>query len=196
MEIVAGSIQTIGDMLRSVNPFDQSLLGEIAEHDSHAINTRLESAAKTFNMWKGESFAKRADMMKRAGDLLRSGKDEYARIISTEMGKVLREAEGEVEKCAAACHFFAEKAEDFLRDQMIQTDASKSFVAWQPLGPVLAPVAVTLRKLFTVTSPSLAPETSSSQVATGRLNALKAEAPDTSAWSSSALPPAFLRRRS
>ena len=102
MEIVAGSIQTTGDMLRSVNPFDQSLLGEMPEHDSQAINIRLESATKTFRMWKGETFAKRAGMMKRAGDVLRSGKANYARIISTEMGKVLREAEGEVEKCAAA----------------------------------------------------------------------------------------------
>lgn len=125
-------------MLRSVNPFDQSLLGEIPEHDSQAINSRLESATKAFSMWKGEPFTKRAEMMMRAGDVLRSGKDKYARIISAEMGKVLREAEGEVEKCAAACHFFAEKAEDFLADQVIPTDASRSLVAWQPLGPVLA----------------------------------------------------------
>lgn len=76
--------------------------------------------------------------MKRAAEILRSKKTTYARIISTEMGKILREAEGEIEKCAGACDFYAEQAEGFLKDQMITTDATKSFVAWQPLGPVLA----------------------------------------------------------
>src|SRR5688500_8058835 len=125
-------------MLKSVNPFDQTLLGEFAEHDAHAINSRLESATKAFTIWKGEPFAKRADLMKRAGDVLRSGKAKYARVISTEMGKVLREADGEVDKCAAACHFLAEKAEDFLAEQVIPTDASRRSVACQPFGPVLA----------------------------------------------------------
>ncbi|HET9486336.1 MAG TPA: NAD-dependent succinate-semialdehyde dehydrogenase [Chryseosolibacter sp.] len=125
-------------MLRSVNPFDQSLLGEFPEDDEQIINRKLEAAAKAFRSWKRESFVAKGALMKRAGDLLRSNKNEYAGIISREMGKVLKEAQGEVEKCAVACDYFAEKAEEFLKDEIIATEAKKSFVCFQPLGPVLA----------------------------------------------------------
>lgn len=125
-------------MLRSVNPFDQSLLGEFPEDDTAAVSRKLDSASEAFKSWRNENFARRGDAMKRAGDLLRADKRKYAGIISTEMGKVLRESEAEVEKCASACHFYAENAESFLADQLIRTDASKSLVVWQPLGAVLA----------------------------------------------------------
>ena len=125
-------------MLKSVNPFDQSPIAEYAEDDDRTINTKLDLAAETFKSWKSESFDRRAGMMKRAGDLLRGKKNEYARIISTEMGKVLSEAQGEIEKCAGACDYFAVNAERFLTDQLIATDATKSFVCFQPLGAVLA----------------------------------------------------------
>lgn len=125
-------------MLKSVNPFDQSLLGEYPELDERALDGKLETAAKTFASWKKEKFAHRASLMKKAGDILRADKRKYAETISKEMGKVLREAEAEIEKCAGACDFFAGRAEEFLKDQLIKTDGSKSFVCYQPLGPVLA----------------------------------------------------------
>ena len=125
-------------MLTSVNPFDQSVIGEYQEDDEAVVNRKVEKAAKVFKSWKQESFSDRASLMRRAGEILRSNKNKYAKIISTEMGKVLSEAEGEIEKCANACDYFAEKAEEFLRDKIIQTDAAKSFVCFQPLGPVLA----------------------------------------------------------
>lgn len=125
-------------MLKSVNPFDQSLLGEYKELDERALDRKLEAAARTFRSWRMEKFAHRAALMKKAGDLLRSDKRKYAETISKEMGKVLREAEAEIEKCAGACDFFADHAEEFLRDRPITTEASKSFVCHQPLGPVLA----------------------------------------------------------
>jgi succinate-semialdehyde dehydrogenase / glutarate-semialdehyde dehydrogenase len=144
-------------MLRSVNPFDQSVIEEFQEDDEKAISRKIEAAAKTFHSWKNESFAHRGELMKRAGDLLRSKKDHYANIISTEMGKVLREAQGEVQKCADACHFFAENAEVFLKDEIIPTDASKSFVCFQPLGPVLAimPWNFPFWQVFRFAAPSL-----------------------------------------
>ena len=144
-------------MLKSVNPFDQSLLGEFSEDDEKTIERKLTSAVNTFQSWKLRNFSQRAELMKRAGDLLRSGKGKYARIISTEMGKVLREAEGEVDKCAAACQFFAENAEGFLADEEIKTDAARSFVAWQPLGAVLAimPWNFPFWQVFRFAAPSL-----------------------------------------
>ena len=125
-------------MLRSVNPFDQSVIYEVSEHDEKLISKKLETAAKTFTTWKRENFQHRGELIKKAGGLLRANKDKYGRIISTEMGKVLREAHSEVEKCANLCDFYAENAEQFLRDQIIKTDAARSFVAWQPLGTLLA----------------------------------------------------------
>ena len=125
-------------MLKSVNPFDQSLIGEYPEHDDQEIKTKLEAAATTFRSWRQEKFSSRASLMKKAGEVLRSNKRKYSELMSREMGKVLREAEGEIEKCASACDYFAENAEAFLKDQIIKTDASRSLVCYQPLGPVLA----------------------------------------------------------
>lgn len=125
-------------MFKSVNPYDQSVIGEFPEHDELTINAKITTAAKTFRSWRKESFSHRAALMKRAGELLRSNKNEYARVISIEMGKILSEAKGEIEKCAIACDYFADHAERFLMDQIIMTDASKSLVVFQPLGPVLA----------------------------------------------------------
>src|SRR4051812_37531846 len=101
-------------MLRSINPFDQSFIAEYPEHDEKTIAKKLNAAAKTFKSWKTESFSKRAALMKNAGEILRKNKEQHARIISAEMGKALTESRGEVEKCAGACDFYAEHAEQFL----------------------------------------------------------------------------------
>ena len=125
-------------MLQSIYPYDQSLIAEFEEHGVGIVDEKLNAAQKIFRSWKRESFSHRADLMKRAGGILRRDKGRLARIISMEMGKVLKEAEGEIEKCANACDFFADQAEDYLRDQEIKTDASRSLVAYQPMGVVLA----------------------------------------------------------
>ncbi|MEX1240615.1 MAG: NAD-dependent succinate-semialdehyde dehydrogenase [Cyclobacteriaceae bacterium] len=144
-------------MLKSVNPFDQSLVGEYREDDDPTINRKLENATKAFSAWKREPFEGRAARMKKAGELLLAKKKEYAEVISTEMGKVIAEAQGEIEKCANACDYFAANAEKFLKDQIIPTDASKSFVCFQPLGAVLAimPWNFPFWQVFRFAAPSL-----------------------------------------
>src|SRR5947209_19969270 len=76
--------------------------------------------------------------MMTVASLLHAEKDELARIITLEMGKLFRAATEEVEKCARGCRFYAENGERFLEDEAAQTDASESYVQYQPLGPVLA----------------------------------------------------------
>lgn len=125
-------------MLKSINPFNESLLAEFNEHDAKTVERKIDTAANAFRSWKRQTFSERAVFIKRAGEVLRRKKNEYAAVMSREMGKVLAESEGEIEKCAKACDYFAENAEKFLRDQIIDTEASKSLVAFQPLGPVLA----------------------------------------------------------
>jgi succinate-semialdehyde dehydrogenase/glutarate-semialdehyde dehydrogenase len=144
-------------MLRSINPFDQSVIAEFQPDDERAVNKKMAAATSAFASWRKETFAHRAALMNRAGEVLRQNKDRYARIVSTEMGKVLKEAKGEVEKCADGCVFFATHAEEFLKDETIVTDASKSYVAFQPLGPVLAimPWNFPLWQVFRFAAPSL-----------------------------------------
>lgn len=144
-------------MLQSINPFNESLLAEFNEHDAKTVERKIDTAANAFRSWKRQTFSERAVFIKRAGEVLRRKKNEYAAVMSREMGKVLAESEAEIEKCAKACDFFAENAEKFLRDQIIDTEASKSLVAFQPLGPVLAimPWNFPFWQVFRFAAPSL-----------------------------------------
>jgi len=87
---------------------------------------------------KKRPFAKRAELMMATASLLEQEKDELARTITLEMGKLFRAAQDEIVKCARGCRFFAENSERFLEDEAAQTDAARSYVRYQPLGPVLA----------------------------------------------------------
>jgi succinate-semialdehyde dehydrogenase/glutarate-semialdehyde dehydrogenase len=125
-------------MFKSINPYDQSVIQEFVQYDERTVVKKIEGAAKAFTLWKKEKFSQRSALMKRAGEIVRLNKEQYARIISTEMGKVITESRAEIDKCANCCDFFADHAEQFLADQIVETDASRSLVAYQPLGPVLA----------------------------------------------------------
>ena len=144
-------------MLQSINPYNLSVIAEFEEHGDAVIDKKLEAAVKAFKSWKRESFSRRSTLMRSAADVLRRDKSKLARTISTEMGKILKEAEGEIEKCAGACDFFADHAETFLKDADIRTDASKSIVAFQPLGAVLAimPWNFPFWQVFRFAAPSL-----------------------------------------
>jgi succinate-semialdehyde dehydrogenase / glutarate-semialdehyde dehydrogenase len=144
-------------MLKSINPFDQSVVAEFEVHDTGTIEKKVAAARKTFTAWKKQDFSHRAALMKRAGEQLRQHKTEYARIISMEMGKIVAESVAEVEKCANGCDFFADHAAAFLKDQTISTEASKSLIAFQPLGPVLAimPWNFPLWQVFRFAAPAL-----------------------------------------
>ncbi len=144
-------------MLRSVNPFNQALLAEFEPDSAATIDKKLKKAAMAFQHWKRKSLDFRAGVMGQAGALLIRNRDSYARTISMEMGKVLAESRAEVEKCAKACNYYAEHAGQFLKDQLIPTEASRSLVAFQPLGPILAimPWNFPLWQVFRFAAPSL-----------------------------------------
>jgi succinate-semialdehyde dehydrogenase/glutarate-semialdehyde dehydrogenase len=144
-------------MFQSINPFDQKLIAEYPAHDENTVEKKIQTAAKSFKIWKKESFAQRSALMQKAASILRANKEQYARVISLEMGKVISESRGEVEKCANACDYYAVNAEIFLKDQLIPTEATKSLVAFQPLGPVLAimPWNFPFWQVFRFAAPSL-----------------------------------------
>ncbi len=124
--------------IASINPTTGEKLKEFPAHDAGEIEKRLTRADEAFARYRGEPFAKRAQLMLAAAALLEHEKDAFGQIITTEMGKLLRDAVAEVEKCARCCRFYAENAERFLEDETTQTDAARSFVRYQPLGAVLA----------------------------------------------------------
>lgn len=122
----------------SVSPFTGELLREFEQHSDEAVEGKLALAAKTFRDYRKVPFARRAAMMMRAAEILQQEKDLFARMMTQEMGKTLKSAVQEAEKCAFGCHYYAENAERFLADEEAKTNATRSFVRYQPIGPVLA----------------------------------------------------------
>jgi len=124
--------------LRSVNPATGEELAAFAEHTSGELESALAGADAAQRAWATTSFAERRRCLEAAARLLREGRDDYARLATLEMGKPIAEAAAEVDKCAWNCEFYAVQAERFLADEPVETDALSSWVAYQPLGVVLA----------------------------------------------------------
>jgi len=125
-------------MLESVNPANQEKIETYAEHTKEEIISILEQADEARKNWDKTDFSERSKLMKNAADVLRNNADRYARLMTDEMGKPISGARSEVEKCAWVCEYYAENAVEFLSDEVIETDASQSFVTFRPLGVVLA----------------------------------------------------------
>lgn len=125
-------------MLRSINPANLEILKTYPQMQPAEVNNIINSTNIAFEEWKETSFNFRSELMMKAANLLREKKEEYSRLMTLEMGKPIAQSRAEVEKCGWVCDYYAENAEKFLSDDIIQTDASKSFVTFQPQGIVLA----------------------------------------------------------
>lgn len=124
--------------ITTINPTTGEALSSFEELTENQIDTKLQLAATTFHSYKHTSFADRARYMNAAAEILENEKHELGRLMTIEMGKPLKAAISEAEKCALVCRYYAENAEQHLADQVVQTNAKKSYVRFQPLGPVLA----------------------------------------------------------
>ncbi len=102
------------------------------------IEVKLQTAADTFAKYRQVPFAERAHMMLKAAEILEKEKESFGRVMTTEMGKTFRSAVDEAAKCAWVCRYYAENAEKFLADEIVETTASRSYIRYQPLGAVLA----------------------------------------------------------
>jgi succinate-semialdehyde dehydrogenase/glutarate-semialdehyde dehydrogenase len=120
------------------NPYTEELIREYPSHDWDSIEARLAVARLAFLRWRETTFAERARALKAVAESLRADRDEYARLITQEMGKPIKQARAEVEKCARGLEYFAEHAESMLSPMEVATEARKSYVAFQPLGVLLA----------------------------------------------------------
>jgi succinate-semialdehyde dehydrogenase/glutarate-semialdehyde dehydrogenase len=124
--------------LSSINPTTGETLKEFPVFNDNEIEKRLKHAERAFAQYRRHAFAKRAQLMMAAASLLEQEKDKLARTITLEMGKLFRAALDEIMKCACGCRFYAENGERFLEDEAAQTDAARSYVRYEALGPVLA----------------------------------------------------------
>src|SRR5687767_3175945 len=125
-------------MIATTNPSTGSVVAQFDELSDAELEQKLANAALAFRTYRKTSFADRAAAMQRAAGLLEAEKNEFARLMTLEMGKTLGSAVAEVEKCALGCRYYAANAERFLADEHVETDAEDSYIAYQPLGVILA----------------------------------------------------------
>jgi len=124
--------------ITSTNPATGEVMKTFEADSPDDVERKIASAASAFREHRRTPFAVRARAMTRAAEILETGKERWARIMTLEMGKTLRSARDEAAKCALGCRYYAENAERLLAHEYISTSASESYVRYQPLGPVLA----------------------------------------------------------
>ena len=124
--------------MMSINPATGEKIQEYQEMSSEQAASIVAAAAQRFTEWRRSTFAERARLMRRTAELMRERSEEYSRLMTLEMGKTIRDSRTEIEKCAWVCEYYAEHAEAFLAREDAPTEASNSFVSYQPLGVILA----------------------------------------------------------
>ena len=144
-------------MITTVNPATGEPLADYAETTPEAVTAAIEAAAETQMAWEQVSLEERAGPMRRVADLLEANEGELARLMALEMGKPITQGVGEVRKCAWVCRHYADEAGRILADEPIDADRTKSYVAWRPLGVVLAvmPWNFPLWQVFRFLAPAL-----------------------------------------
>lgn len=124
--------------IATVNPATGETLKTFEPLTGAEIEAKLAQAEATFKTYRQTIFAQRSQWLKQAADILERDQVELGKIITLEMGKTLKSAIAEVQKCALVCRYYADNAPDFLKDVPVTTDASNSFIRYQPLGVILA----------------------------------------------------------
>src|SRR5437870_9582734 len=143
--------------IASTNPATGEKLKEFTRHSGAEIEKRLKRAEHAFQQHRRESFPKRAQLLVSVATLLEREKDDLARTMTLEMGKLLRDSVAEIEKCGRGCRYYAENAERFLEDEAAQTNARRSYLHYEPMGAILAimPWHFPFRQVFRFAAPAL-----------------------------------------
>ena len=123
--------------LTAINPANGDTIKTYKQTSPEEAIKYVETAHQAFTVWKKMSLSQRSELMKRASQILIENKEAYAKIMAMEMGKPIRQGRSEVEKCSWVCEYYAENAFKMLQPERIETDASRSYVSFQPLGAIL-----------------------------------------------------------
>ena len=124
--------------ISSIDPSTGKTLQTFEETTEAEVEQKLQRALRAFDAQRKLSFDERAQRMNKAAEILERDKRAYGQMMTEEMGKTLKSAMAEAEKCAVACRYYAEHAAEFLRDEPVKTEAKSSYVRYLPIGPVLA----------------------------------------------------------
>jgi succinate-semialdehyde dehydrogenase / glutarate-semialdehyde dehydrogenase len=124
--------------IATINPATGEVVQKFRELTDAEVEAKVQRAAESFMTYRKVPFAERARRMIKAAEILETEKDALGRIMTLEMGKPLRAAVAEAAKCGTACRYYAENAERFLADEVVETSAKRSFIRYLPIGPVLA----------------------------------------------------------
>jgi succinate-semialdehyde dehydrogenase/glutarate-semialdehyde dehydrogenase len=142
----------------SINPADDTIIKKYKAHSGKQVRQKIEQTHQAWQKWRLSTFKERSALLNKLAGVLNQRKSQLARLMAAEMGKPLKQGIAEIEKCAAVCTYYAANAEGFLQDQLIETDASKSYATFQPLGVVLAvmPWNFPFWQVFRFLAPALA----------------------------------------
>ena len=124
--------------IATVNPATGETLATFTPLSTAEITAKIDLAHKTYQEYRNTTFEQRSQWLKSAADILEQDKEKFAQTMTLEMGKTYASAIAEVQKCALVCRFYAEKAAEFLADEIVESDAGKSYLAYHPLGVILA----------------------------------------------------------
>jgi succinate-semialdehyde dehydrogenase/glutarate-semialdehyde dehydrogenase len=124
--------------IATIDPASGQTLKIFEQLTDAQVEARVQRAADTFREYRKTTFAERSRKMVKAAEILEAEKGSLGRLMTLEMGKPLRAAVAEAAKCATACRYYAENAERFLADELVETSAKRSFIRYLPIGPVLA----------------------------------------------------------
>ncbi|MBU2940769.1 NAD-dependent succinate-semialdehyde dehydrogenase [Lacinutrix sp. C3R15] len=128
----------MSNTIKSINPYNQELIKTYTLDTEEQVFTKLKIADKVFKDWKNKNIEHRTQLLTNVGNILEERLDTLSELITLEMGKPIQESRAEINKCIFLCDFYTTNAEEFLADQIIKTDASESFISYDPLGVILA----------------------------------------------------------
>jgi succinate-semialdehyde dehydrogenase / glutarate-semialdehyde dehydrogenase len=123
-------------IIETINPATGKVIAKYQNMTDDQIREKVSNARLALQGWKNLDIGERCSITRNLGRVMRKNKDAYAKLITEEMGKPIRQAVAEIEKCAWLCDYYSETAEAFLRDELIPTEFRKSFVSFEPLGVV------------------------------------------------------------
>ena len=144
--------------IASINPATGKIVRSFTPLSESEVEVRLQRAVDTYGRYRRTPLAERTRFLLKAAEILEADKEKFGRLMVLEMGKTLKAAVEEAAKCAWGCRYYAEHAERFLADEVVETSATKSFIAYQPIGPILAvmPWNFPFWQVFRFAAPALA----------------------------------------
>ncbi len=125
-------------MITTINPHNEEIIRQYTEMSFGELELVCKSSFDAYRSWKNVSFDERTALLKNVSDILREDKEKYSVLITEEMGKPINQSRSEIEKCAWVCNYYAENAENHLKPVSYKSDFSKSYVQYEPIGPILA----------------------------------------------------------